>query len=251
MSLLDDISKTINYSASFGSNLSLEQLWFRLLSDKKYSLEEINGEISNLKFRNKRNKVNDEKIKLAKELVENHLSKFADILMVGITGSVAAENSRKEDDIDLFLICKKNTLWWTRLKLRIYIKVNNIAHRKYGQLEQPNDFCFNLWMDEVDLKVPLLKQSERNAVDLILMKVILDKNQIYKKLILTNDWAAKYVANGYSQLVSSKFQETSSKSETSIIVGWLNYLVFAGQLVYIRLKGPIKFINLRQAFFHK
>jgi len=250
MSLSTAIQKTIDYSANFGGKLSLKQLHFRLLSDKIYTREQI----KNYQLRIKNYQVNTEnlkKIKLARELVKKHLIKFKDILMVGITGSVAAENAKIEEDIDIFIVCKRDTLWWTRLKLRFYIKFNNIPHRKYRFKEQPNDFCFNLWMDESNLTVPKLKQNEKNAVDLILIKPIFDKNKTYEKLIEGNGWVKKYVANGYSQLKITNYELRIGENKTGIIERSLNYVAFVGQLLYIRLKGPVKFINLRQAFFHK
>jgi hypothetical protein len=170
--------------------------------------------------------------------------------MVGITGSVAAENARPDEDIDLFIVCKNNTMWWTRLCLRIYIKLHGIEHRRYGQKEKPNDFCFNLWMEENCLTVPKLKQNEKNAVDLILVKPIFNKDKIYEKFIAENSWVKKFVANGYHQLIKSNFQFSIFTDKVSIITILLNYLAYAGQILYIRLKGPVKFINLRQAFFH-
>jgi len=184
-------------------------------------------------------------------LVKKHLFKFKDILMVGVTGSVAAENAKASEDIDIFVICKKDTLWLTRLKLRLYIKLNNIPHRRYGKKEKANDFCFNLWMDEDNLLVPKLKQNQKNAVDLIMVKVLLNKNNIHKKFVLENNWVKKYVANGYNQLRITNYELRIKKTKTSIIKIAINYLAFVGQIIYIRLKGPIKFINLRQAFFHK
>jgi predicted nucleotidyltransferase len=251
MTLLDKINKTIKYAHRFGGKLTIKQLYWRLLTDKKYSLEEIKNTTSNLKLKTSKDVENNKKIKLAKELVLKHLFKFNNILMVGVTGSVAAENAKKNEDIDLLIICKGGTLWLTRLLVRIYIKINKIPHRKWGHKEKSNDFCFNLWLDENNLAIPKLKQNQKNAVDLIMMKVMLDRNNIYKKFIEQNDWAEKYVANGYNQIKTSNFKLQTSKTKTGIIMVCLNYLAFLGQLLYIRLKGPVKFINLNQAFFHK
>jgi hypothetical protein len=100
--------------------------------------------------------------------------------------------------------------------------------------------------------VPKLIQNQKNAVDLVMMKVLLDKNNIYNKFIEQNDWAAKYVANGYGQIIDNRAPRTEHREQkTDIITKCLNYLAFVGQLLYIRLKGPVKFINLNQAFFHK
>lgn len=251
MALLSEIKNTIKYARSFDGKLNLDQLWFRLLSDKIYSKKEIKEKNPNLKFKISKNNENSKKIKLAQELTKNHLSKFSDILMVGITGSVAAENAKEEEDIDLFIICKHDTMWWTRLKLRMYVRLMNIPHRRFLQSEKPNDFCFNLWMEESDLRVPKLKQNQKNAVDLILVKVLFNLNNTFEKFVLENSWVKKYVANGYNKLVTSNKKLVTRKAGTGIIYKCLNYIVFVGQIIYIRLKGPIKFINLRQAFFHK
>jgi hypothetical protein len=253
MSLLNIIIKTIKYSARFGGKLSLKQLYFRLLSPNIYSIDEIKKTIqaNKIVLDDTLNLESNNKILLAKKLLKNHLSKFNDILFLGITGSTAAENAKSEEDIDLFIICKSNSLWWNRLKLRLYIKFNNIPHRRYGQKEIANDFCFNLWMDEANLLVPKLKQNQKNAVDLIMMKVILNKNHAYEEFIRKNNWAKKYVANGYNQLKIKNYKLRINKNKNSIMNKYLNYIAFCGQYLYIRLKGPVKFINYRQAFFHK
>jgi len=253
MSLLNLITKTIKYANRFGGKLDINQLYFRLLTSKKYSLKEVKKIVKENQIILNRlvNKESNNKILLAKKLLINHLSKFNDILFLGITGSTAAENAKAKEDIDFFIICKADSLWWNRLKLRLYIKGNNIPHRRYGQKEIANDFCFNLWMDETNIVVPKLKQNQKNAVDLIMMKVLLNKNNIYEKLILKNRWAEKYVANGYNQLKVKNFKLRDYKQKSSIINIVLNYMAYFGQILYIRLKGPIKFINLRQAFFHK
>jgi len=255
MALVDKIIKTIKYARKFDGKITREQICMRLLSDKKYSKEEIDEAITNLKLKitsKKNNNLNNKKIELAKDLVKNHLSKFKNILMVGVTGSVAAENARNSEDIDLFLICKKNTMWLTRLSLRIYIKVHNIPHRKFDQKERPNDFCFNLWMDENNMVVPKGKQNQKNAVDVVMMKVIYNLDNVYEKFIEQNIWVKKYVANGYLQIIDNRAPRTEHREQKiDIIYKPLNYFAFIGQLLYIRLKGPVKFINLRQAFFHK
>ncbi|MFA7301515.1 MAG: hypothetical protein WC069_04350 [Candidatus Shapirobacteria bacterium] len=253
MDILDSVKKTIEYADMFGAKLSINQLFFRLLSSNKYTFSQIKKTVSKHKIilNVTSSNENTKKISLAKELITKHLSKFRDIRLIGITGSTAAENALCYEDIDLFIICKKNTLWLTRLKLRLYVKIWNIPHRRYGQVENPNDFCFNLWLDESSLELPRLKQNQKNAVDLILMKVLVDKDNIYKKFILKNKWAKNYVANGYNQLRINNCELRIKKNKTSIIKTVLNYVAFAGQIAYMRLKGPIRFINLKQAFFHR
>ena len=47
MKLLNIINKTIKYTNRFGARLNLNQLYFRLLSNKKYTLNEIEKIIKN------------------------------------------------------------------------------------------------------------------------------------------------------------------------------------------------------------
>jgi len=253
MTLLDKINKTIDYARSFDGQLTFDQLYFRLLSSKQYQQKQIRELVEKQSIELAKNKSQEYllKMELATKLVDDHLKKFNNILMVAVTGSTAAENATCEEDVDLFIICKPGTMWLTRLRLRLYIWYKGIPHRQYGQREKRNDFCFNLWIDQSDMEIFKEKQNQKNAVDLIMMKPVLNRNNAYEEFIYKNKWAKKFVANGYNQL-QVKNQKLQVKSQKpSIIIRCLNWVAFLGQLTYIRLKGPIRFISPTQAFFHK
>jgi len=48
------------------------------------------------------------------------------------------------------------------------------------------------------LRIKKEKQKLKNAIDLILIKPLINRNKTYEKFILANSWAKKYVATGYS-----------------------------------------------------
>lgn len=258
MSLKEDIAKTINYAKKYDYRLTVSELEQRLISQKKYSNKKIeyflekNSEYKRqLKLKNEdvwvKNKI--EKTKKLANLIDK---KFGEILFLGITGSVSANNAKKNDDIDLIIITKKNCLWITRLKLRWFVYKNKIAHRKLAQKEKRNQFCFNLWLDEKALKIPKNKQNLRNAVDLILMKPVINKNKTYEKFLTENNWAKKFVANGYERVKSlSSFSSSSSYMKGDFYGFILNFLVFVPQYLWMRPKIKKEIINLHQAFFHK
>jgi len=54
-----------------------------------------------------------------------------------------------------------------------------------------------MWLDESVLELPRNRQNLRNAVDMILMKKVYDKNNTYLKFLKANKWAKKYVATPY------------------------------------------------------
>jgi len=249
MNVLTSIKKTIAYAKKYGGNLTEKQLFERLIGNKVYKKEEI----SNFQFpiSKKKNKCLKEKNKKAEDLAKLIEKHFKDILFLGITGSVAAGYPKKNDDIDIIIITKVNKLWITRLKLRFFVIINKIPHRKFGKREKKDEFCFNLWLDEKSLEIKSEKQNLRNAMDLILIKTLINKKETYEKFIKANNWAKKWVATGYNYKISN-FQFLISKKEIKekILDKMVNWVVFWPQFWYMKKRIKNEKISLNQAFFH-
>lgn len=249
---MDDLNKTIkttqDYAHKYGQSLNDRQLYLRLISKKIYKFSEIKGK----GVKHKENTIWQDKINLVKELVERHLIKFGGIKMVAITGSVATEWTKDEEDIDLLIVTRTEELWWWRLFLRFYIRWHKIPHRKFGQEENKNEFCFNLWLDENNLKIPKEKRNLKNATDLVMMKVVLDRDNCYQRFLRENFWAKEYLATGYNMLVNKKLTNIS-KFERNWIKVLGNKIIFWGQYFYMWSKSRRKLKNIGegQAFFHK
>ncbi len=254
MSILNSIKKTIEYGQKYGGKLTKEQLFERLIGDQIYKKEEIKKSLNPSVLRtspfDKRETFAKEKIGKAEELAKIISKKFKDILFLGITGSVAAGYPKEGDDIDLIIITKINKLWITRLKLRFFILINKIPHRKYGQKENRDEFCFNLWMDEKALKLPKSRRNLRSAVDLVLMKPIINKNNTYEKFIMANDWAKKWVATGYAGLVNRSSIIDRRENKNNYLNKIVNWLVFWPQYWYMKKRIKKEKIGLYEAFFH-
>jgi hypothetical protein len=192
---------------------------------------------------------------------------FGEILYIGVTGSVAAENPKRNDDIDLMIITKNNKLWLTRLGLRVWIKIKSIPHRNYGQEQKGDDYCFNLWLDESALELPKSKQTEKNAVDMILMKPILNKDGTYEKLLLANGWVKKYVATPYENKMmgglnppyppftrgdSNPLSPYPPFTRGDKLIGrFINKLFYWPQRWWMRSKIGQELVDEHRAFFHK
>jgi len=249
MDVFESVKRTIKYSRKYGGQLTERQLYERLIGDKVYLREEI----SNFKFpiSNKKNSHLKEKEKKAEELADKISKKFKDILFLGITGSVAAEYPKKNDDIDIIIITKADKLWLTRLKLRLFIITNKIPHRKFGKKEKKDDFCFNLWLDEKSLKIKSEKQKLKNAVDLILVKPLINRNKTYEKFILANIWAKKYVATGYGEKISNfQFLISKNKPKENKLDKIVNGVAFWPQFWYMKRRIKNEKVGLHEAFFH-
>jgi len=248
------IKKTIEYSEKFGMKLSEEQLWSRLMGSAIYSKQEFEEKIGRFGLI-KKTPISSEtkkKIQKAKKMAEKMIANNKDILMIAVTGSVAASNCQRNDDIDMLVVTKDKRLWLSRLKLLILLIKNKYSFRRYGKKEKRDAFCFNMWLEEKSLKLPKDKRSQRSAVDLVLSRVIVDRNNLYREFIKRNDWAKKWIATGYV-LKTNRLKVKNRKVEKNDkgkIGDLMNLAAFAGQYVYMFPKITQETIGLKVAFFH-
>ena len=261
MKLDKAVQATINYAAKYGCILNKSEILLRLISNDIYNKNEVFKYLDSINYcgdgnSNRKNCI--DKIKLAEKLVKK-LKFFKIIYLVGISGSVSAGYPQKNDDIDLIIITKKNCLWMSRVLIKIYLIINKINHRAYGKKEKTNEFCFNLWLDEEALKLPKTKRNLRSAMDLILMKPILNRNNIYEKFIEANSWAKEYVANGYFHILNPLSLRDISLKKGNLIENtkildlfWktVNYVAFKGQYLFMKRKMTNEIVALKRAFFH-
>lgn len=254
MSLKTAITKTLAYGKKYGVIYGTDEIRQRLISNISYDDKKINKTLKQIQI-GKRNfyKNNEKYLKYEKavELANMIANKFSDVLMIGLTGSVAAGYPKPSDDIDLMIVTKSNRLWYSRLLLRTYMFLYRIPHRKYGRLEKANEYCFNLWIDEGALILPKKERNLKNAMDLILMKPLTNKNYTYEKFIIRNGWAKKYVANGYHDIVSNfKLKYLEQKQKTKLLDKIINWLLFWPQYWYMKPKIGKGLIEINRAFFH-
>ncbi|MBU3935120.1 hypothetical protein KJ909_00415 [Patescibacteria group bacterium] len=244
------IEKTLTYANKFGMELNEEQIEERLLGEKIFKKKEIGEALRKmgLSLTKKKNLVTRKKMKLAQKMARMVAENDSDILFLGVSGSVAAENAKKKDDIDILVICRKNRLWWSRLKLKLFLKKNKIKHRSYGKKERSNDFCFNLWLEEDSLEIP---KNKKNAIDLILLKILINKEKIYEKFLKKNSWAKKWVASGYEKKLNKKEKKNKNEEKENLKKDCLNILAFGLQYIYMAKRIREEKVGLKKAFFHK
>lgn len=264
MNLARSIEETMSYAKEFGVQLTFDELKQRLISKDVYLDKEIKEYLSENGLKNYLANSNNNswrlgKTKKAQDLADTISQKFKEILFVGLTGSVAADYPAKNDDIDLLIITKKNTLWIVRLLLRWYIFSHHLPHRRYGQEEKRDQFCFNFWLDENALKLPKDKHNLKNAIDLVLMKPLINKDNIYKKFIEENDWAKKFVGTGYTNITNQFLIFNDETHLASLKNGgrkqwclWIiNLTIFIPQFLFMWPKIGSEKVDLKRAFFHK
>lgn len=210
------------------------------------------------------NKYSKNKLKKTENLVKKHLLGFKNILFVGVSGSVGAGGAKKNDDIDILVITKKNRLWMTRLFLNFYIRFKKIPHRRVGKKERKDEFCFNMWLDESSLELPKFKQTKISASDLMFLKAVLNKENIYEKFVGENKrWVDQTVIARNEVTWQSRWRhkldlftfptgslDRARDDKRFNLFWWLvNLVAFGGQYLYMKPKNERGKSGIRICFF--
>jgi len=117
------------------------------------------------------------------------LSYFPQIKLIGLSGSVAMNNAKEEDDIDLFIITAKNRLFTARFIAILIAQLLNLKRFRvtrfalHATRTNRDKVCLNLFFDESNLKVPKNKRTEYVAHEILQMKPLVNKNNTHMMFI--------------------------------------------------------------------
>jgi hypothetical protein len=197
-----------------------------------------------------------EKRALAKK-AGRKLGGFPFVSLVGLTGALAMENSRKNDDIDLLIITWPGFLWLGRLIILLSTPLLGIKRRRPKEKAVKNKICFNLFLEEGSLKVG--PPSLFLAHEVVQLKPLVNKGRIYEKFLGENQWVGDFLPNAIEKLRNRDIKNIKEikRSRNSLItqllnilISWFNWLAFLGQYFYMKPKMTVEKVSLHQAFFH-
>lgn len=221
----DVIVKTLLYSDIFDFPLSEEEIWKYLICEKKVSqkhftkrIKKINSVVfrkNNYLFTTEREsivkkrlrRIKESKIKL--EIARKIISKLflvPTVVFIGISGNLSMLNSEKKDDIDIFVIVKRNKIWITRFLLIAILKFMGV-YRKRGEKVVSNKFCLNMLIDETNLKLSSDFQSLYTAHEVCQLMPIRERGEVYKKFIESNSWTSNYLPNIKDEIKKRKIED--------------------------------------------
>lgn len=208
------IFKTLIYSDVFDYPLTKEEIWKFLIGEKisKKSFEKslsinifppvkwkhrngfyfLSGQEKIVGKRVGKKKESQKKLSSAKKIIQK-LSLVPTVSFIGISGGLALENSEKNDDIDLFVITSKNTLWITRLIL-VFLLIIMGQYRGRGKKESQK-VCLNMLIDEESLSFPKKRQDLYTAHEIVQLRPVLNRNNVYEKFMNANRWVKKFLPN--------------------------------------------------------
>lgn len=174
------------------------------------------------------------------------LSVLSAVKMIGITGSLAMSNAKKDSDIDLIIITKSGRLWSTRLMAYLLFKLANISVRKPGELNQKNKLCLNIWLDESNMTWPINERNVYTAHEILQIIPILNRGKIYEKFLYKNKWALKYWPN--AQIIKKSLN--SYKYTKPINLDFIDSIAYKLQYRYLKPKLTKEHVTFTKAVFH-
>ena len=209
------------------------------------------------------NKLNSRKFRLYIKF----LSFFPQIKLVGLSGSVAMLNAGEDHDIDLFIITGKKRLWTGRLIALLLAQILGIRRKRLNNNQQlainnkqlKNCVCLNLFFDESNLKVLKFKQTEYVAHEVLQMKPLVQKDNIYLRFIDANRWVFDIFPNvrSGSTLISTQIDADSGNprchpriSASKRLFDLIEFLLKSFQLYFINKHRSSEIITDSQLWFH-
>lgn len=246
-----NVLQTLIYGDIFDYPLSRGQLWQFLIAEKKItkqSFEQAVDSVSNplevknewfylagrasiLKKRLHREKISQVKFRIAKR-VSRFLSFVPTVYLVGVSGALAVKNADEDDDIDLFIIAQKNTMWTTRLISLLILEMLGLR-RKRKEKNAKDKVCLNMIVDEKFLALPFEKQNLYTAHEVAQMVPLVERENIYRKFIKANLWVKNFLPNALKRRTVLNIRQNSAESFFSV---FLRLVLFSSVLEWLAKK---------------
>lgn len=136
------------------------------------------------------------------------------VRLVAVTGALAMNNARPDDDIDLFILVQPGRLWLCRLLVLAVVKL--AARRGYV-------LCPNFMLATNHLRL-----SERNLFTAheVVQMVPLDRNHWYRAFIEANAWVADFLPNAFAGQTVEAWTGSGRPMPARLVAGLLSARVF-------------------------
>lgn len=144
------------------------------------------------------------------------------VVLVGVTGGLSMKNTKKDDDIDLFIITSHDTLWISRFL--VYMVTQLLGVRRVPDQAQVMDtICPNMFMSEVSLAVSSAERDLFTAHEVLQMRPLWEREGVYARFLIANTWVKSFLPNAWAEKikasnikhqVTNKHQAQSTKLQT-------------------------------------
>lgn len=182
------------------------------------------------------------------KVVSKLLSYIPTIEYIGVSGSLSMDNASLSDDIDFFFITKNNTLWLTRLLVNSFLHITR--QKRSRNLQDIKDkICPNMFLEIGKLSFSEKRKTLYTAHEIVQLKTLYDKNDIYSQLLTKNKWIRVFFPNIQLQAVPKRKLEKAPSIFNKILIPF-EKIAFSLQKFYMKKRRSIETITRGRALFH-
>lgn len=173
------------------------------------------------------------------------------VTLVGVTGGLAMNNVRADDDIDLFFIVRPGTLWLSRLAVTLLAEAFGIRRRPQ-ETAVADKVCLNMFMEEGSLALPSNERDLFSAHEVLQMVPLWQKGNTHQKMLLSNRWVSHYLPNAWRH----KAEHRSAHGKNTADIAWWRCLALlepiakVAQLHYMQKRRTNEVIRYGMIRFH-
>jgi predicted nucleotidyltransferase len=171
------------------------------------------------------------------------------IRTVAVTGSTAYGSADRWDDIDLFIVTKRNRLWLTAMMTLVLVRLNKIIELRRSHL---SPFCLSYVHDENGFAL----ESQKNRTNPLFARELLKAKPVagqdeYRRLLETNDWVGSFYPMPYLTKVRALTKpnghqiEYPNSSRSSLILDWAEGIAFVFLSRYLRVRAYLTNLKLK------
>lgn len=183
--------------------------------------------------------------KIARAIKLSHLLRvFPGVRLVGLTGSVAASNASRRDDIDLMIVTSKNRIWLTRAIILGVFSLVGLKRPDKASGHFDNKFCFNLWLEETRVGLTMKNRDLYTAYEVCLMKPLLG-GDTYRQFLNLNKWREKYLPNFKSGYGTQYIQDSNLTQDLGHVAQYIMEIIFLHTLGWL-LEPVARYISKRR-----
>ncbi len=143
------------------------------------------------------------------------------IRLVGITGGLAMNNVTKDDDIDVFIIAQKGTIWGTRLASTVLLDIFGLRRRPHEK-RVTDKICLNMFMDMQGMRIDIARRDLFSAHEVLQMVPIWERGSAYVQFLKKNAWVKTFLPNAWEKIMAHIGTKNSKLSPVVSIFAWLS-----------------------------
>ena len=190
----------------------------------------LKGRQNIVTVRKAREQYTNKKLQVARRVLKL-FCKIPTIMLIAVTGTVAAGNARENDDTDIFIISKTNWLWTTRFLVVALASLLGIRRKPHDK-NVADKLCFNMYCDSMHMTIPENEQDEFSANEIARMKILWGREETEEKFYYQNRWVKNYLPNFQFSIINNQIISNNQQSifnPVEVIFKYMQLFIMRGK----------------------